>query len=142
MPRTTRSTIRRYSELLYYASMEERYEYLRLGGLVGERTFGSERYLNQRFYTSREWRDVRHYVIARDLGNDLGLSDFPIARNPVIHHMNPMTMEDIRDGNPDILNPEFLITVSHDTHNAIHYGSAKQLPTLHTPRQPGDTKLW
>lgn len=139
---STRTSNRSYRELLYFKTLEERYEYLRLGGYVGERTFGSERYLNQVFYTSAEWRRVRHHVIARDLGNDMGLLEFPISTNPVIHHMNPITREDIINGNPDILNPEYLITVSLKTHNAIHYGDKSQLPRKYAPRQPGDTKLW
>lgn len=133
---------RRYSELRRLETLDERYEYLSLRAQVGVSTFGWERYINQRFYTSREWRDIRHHVIVRDDGCDLGIEDYPISDRPIIHHMNPMTVEDIERGNSDILNPEFLITTSHKTHNAIHYGDASLLPKPMTVRMPGDTKLW
>lgn len=98
--------------------------------------------MNQRFYTSREWRQIRHNVIARDNGCDLGVDGLEIHRGLYIHHMNPMTVEDIASGNPDILDPEFLITVTHSTHNAIHYGDENHLPRGLVERRPGDTKLW
>lgn len=131
-----------YSEIRRLETLEERFDYLMLAGQVGERTFGSERWINQNFYTSREWRNVRNEVIARDLGCDLGVQEFPIFSKPHVHHMNPMSVSDIDEGNFDILNPEFLITVSHQTHNAIHYGTRDGIPQKLVERVPGDTKLW
>ena len=135
--------LRTYTELCRLETFEERFEYLSLKSVVGRYTFGSERYLNQQFYTSRQWRNARRDVIARDDGLDLGVEGFEIYDKVIIHHMNPITIEDVENGNPDILDPELLITVSHDTHNAIHYGdkSRLRLPTL-VERRPGDTKLW
>lgn len=133
---------RKYSELRRLESFEERYKYLALRGQVGELTFGVERYLNQKFYQSREWRLVRDDVIVRDMGCDLGSVGYEIYSGLYIHHMNPMTVADVRDGNPDILNPEFLITCTHQTHNAIHYGDSNLAPRNLEPRKPGDTKLW
>lgn len=134
--------VRKYSELKRLETLEDRYNYLSLRGQVGESTFGWERYVNQRFYTSREWRDIRHHVIVRDNGCDLGVEGFEISNRPIIHHMNPMTVDDISHGNSDILDPEFLITTSHQTHNAIHYGDSSLLPKIFVERMPGDTKLW
>ena len=136
------TTIKSYTELLKRPSFEERYDYLRLGGLVGAATFGSERYLNQKFYTSSEWRRLRSEIIVRDEGLDLGIEDVPIAGKVFIHHMNPIVTRDFQDGNSDILDPEYLISVSHRTHNAIHYGDARLLPKAFQPRQMGDTRLW
>lgn len=133
---------RNYSELRQLLTFEERFLYLQLRGQVGQPTFGTERWVNQQFYTSRQWRDVRHEVIARDNGCDLGIEGYDIHSGLYIHHMNPMTIEDIESGNPDILDPRFLITVTHDTHNAIHYGNASLLPRPVIDREPGDTKLW
>lgn len=133
---------RNYSDLRQLLTFEERFQYLKLKGQVGEATFGADRWINQKFYTSRQWRDVRHEVIARDNGCDLGIEGYDIHSGLYIHHMNPMTIEDIESGNPDILDPRFLITVTHDTHNAIHYGDASLLPRPVIERQPGDTKLW
>ena len=134
--------IRTYSELSQLATFDERFEYLSIRAGVGVATFGWERYLNQRFYTSREWRDTRHIVIARDLGCNLGVPGYDIFDRITIHHMNPITAEDVETGNPEILDPEFLITVDHITHNAIHYGNADTLPKPFVERAPGDTKLW
>lgn len=134
--------IRTYSELSQLATFDERFEYLSIRAGVGVATFGWERYLNQRFYTSREWRDTRHVVIARDLGCNLGVPGYDIFDRITIHHMNPITAEDVETGNPEILDPEFLITVDHITHNAIHYGNADTLPKPFVERAPGDTKLW
>lgn len=134
--------IRSYSELSSLATYEERFDYLQLRGKVGGETFGFERWINQRFYRSTQWKQVRNHVIARDLGNDLGSEGFPIFDRIIIHHMNPMTPEDIVDGNPDILNPEYLITTNHNTHNAIHYGDKTLLPGIALERTPGDTTLW
>lgn len=134
--------IRTYTELMQLEAFEDRYKYLQLKGVVGESTFGFDRYLNQRFYRSREWRSLRHRIIVRDNGCDLGIRDREIHQGLYIHHMQPMTIEDIEQGNPDILNAEYLITVSHDTHNAIHYGDEKLLPRKFVERTPGDTRLW
>jgi hypothetical protein len=134
--------IRRYSELRRIETFKERYNYLALHGKVGEATFGFDRYLNQGFYRSSEWRAVRHQVIVRDLGCDLGVEGFEIHDRIYIHHMNPMTMADISDGDPSILDPQFLISTTHRTHNAIHYGDDRLLPKPVVARKPGDTKLW
>lgn len=134
--------IRRYSELRHISDYYERFEYLSLRGVVGEQTFGSERWINQAFYRSTEWRKARRDTIARDLGCDLGISGFEIFSDIHVHHMNPMVVDDLVDFNPDVLNPEFLITVTQRTHNAIHYGDARLLPQIHVERQPGDTTLW
>ena len=134
--------IRRYSELRHIPTFEERFEYLKLNGSVGRETFGFDRYINQRFYTSKEWRDVRHHVIARDLGLDLGAEGYEINSRILIHHMNPIVVDDILHKNDDILDPEFLITTCHNTHNAIHYGDSSLLPKPLVERSRGDTKLW
>lgn len=134
--------IKTYSELRRHESFEERFAYLKLGGVVGRGTFGFDRYLNQDFYRSRSWKLVRRDVIARDLGCDLGVEGHEIFDTVYVHHMNPMVPDDIKHGNMDILNPEFLICVSHKTHNAIHYGDESQIPKPVLFRQPGDTKLW
>ena len=134
--------IRRYSELRHIPTFEERFDYLKLSGSVGRETFGFDRYINQRFYTSKEWRDIRHYVIARDLGLDLGAEGYEINSRILIHHMNPIVVDDILHKNDDILDPEFLITTCHNTHNAIHYGDSSLLPKPLVERSRGDTKLW
>ena len=134
--------IRCYSELRHISDYYERFRYLSLRGVVGDRTFGSERWINQDFYRSREWKQARRDTIARDLGCDLGIEGYEIFSNIHVHHMNPMVAEDIVDFNPDILNPEYLITVTQNTHNAIHYGDESLLPTPVVDRRPGDTTLW
>ena len=134
--------IRTYSELRQLTDFEERYKYLALRGSVGRSTFGFDRYINQQFYTSTQWRQIRHHVIARDLGCDLGVEGYEIHDRIYIHHMNPMTVDDIAHGEDSILNPEFLITTTHRTHNAIHYGDERLLPRPLTERRSGDTKLW
>ena len=134
--------IRRYSELRHIPTFEERFEYLKLNGSVGRETFGFDRYINQRFYTSKEWRDIRHHVITRDLGLDLGAEGYEINSRILIHHMNPIVVDDILHKNDDILDPEFLITTCHNTHNAIHYGDSSLLPKPLVERSRGDTKLW
>lgn len=134
--------IRTYSQLKLLTTFEERFNYLKLSGGVGVETFGHERYMNQQFYRSREWRDLRHTVIARDEGCDLGIPGYEIFDRPIVHHMNPMNPDDIEHGNSDILNPEYLILVTHQTHNAIHYGDASQLTPTFVERRPGDTRLW
>ena len=134
--------IRSYSELRRLGTIQERFEYLKLNGRVGDATFGFDRYINQMFYQSRQWRLVRSEVINRDLGCDLGIEGYDIHGGLYIHHLNPMTKADIVEGDPSILDPEFLITTTLATHNAIHYGDAKQLPRLMVERKPGDTRLW
>lgn len=134
--------IRTYSELRRLDTLEERFKYLSLRGQVGDITFGFDRYLNQRFYTSREWRDIRSHIIVRDNGCDLGVESYDIHDRIYIHHMNPMTVRDIEDGDARILDPEFLISVTHRTHNGIHYGDLSSLPKAVVERRPGDTKLW
>lgn len=128
--------------MLQFFTFEERYDYLRLRASVGDVTFGFDRWINQQFYRSTEWRHVRDRVIARDLGRDLGIEGREIHARPTIHHMNPMRADDIDAGDPDILNIEYLITCSLETHNAIHYGDKSSLVTLPVERQPGDTNSW
>lgn len=134
--------IRRYSELASLGTFEERFEYLRLRGQVGDPTFGYDRWMNQDFYASTQWRQIRHHVIARDQGCDLGVEGFEVFDRIYIHHMNPMSVQDLQDGNEDILDPEFLISCTHRTHNAIHYGNGRHLPRQLVTRRAGDTKLW
>lgn len=133
---------RSYSELLTYSTFEDRFRYLSLRGEVGESTFGSDRWLNQQFYTSREWRDLRHHIIVRDEGCDLAFPGFEVQRRPIIHHINPLTVDDIVHGTDAALDPENLILTQHQTHNAIHYGDESLLPKEFVPRAPGDTQLW
>ena len=134
--------IRTYTELKRLKTFEERFEYLKLKSSVGRDTFGYDRYLNQRFYTSKEWRNIRQHIIARDLGCDLGVEGYEIYDKIIIHHMNPIDPEDIIHGNVDIMDPEFLISTTHQTHNAIHYGNPGNLPNQLVERRPGDTRLW
>ena len=134
--------IRTYSELIQYSTLEDRYHYLKLGGEVGQATFGHDRYLNQTFYRSREWKQIRDHVIVRDEGCDLGIPGYEIHEVIYIHHMNPLTIAHLEAGDDDIINPEFLITTTHRTHNAIHYGDESLLPRQYVPRRPGDTRLW
>jgi hypothetical protein len=134
--------IRTYTELSRLTTLEERYRYLQLSGRVGDQTFGFDRYVNQQFYRSAEWRRLRHHVIARDMGCDLGVQGYEIHNSPYIHHMNPMTLDQIVHGDESILDPEFLVVVTMQTHNAIHYGDASLLPQTVVERRPGDTKLW
>ena len=134
--------IRTYDELMSYDTLEDRFAYLSLSGQVGDSTFGSERWLNQRFYRSREWRDIRQEVIARDLGCDLAIEEYPVHGPPQIHHMNPINVHDIVHATEYLLEPRYLITTSHRTHNAIHYGDENLLPQSWVERKPGDTKLW
>ena len=134
--------IRTYSELITIQTFKERYEYLRLKGFVGEETFGYDRYLNQSFYRSKEWMDIRDYVIVRDNGCDLGIAGHEIHERILIHHMNPISAKDISDANDYLLNPEYLICVSHLTHNAIHYGDESILVTTPIERRKNDTCPW
>lgn len=136
------NTIRRYSELIRIPTFEERYEYLKLSGNVGVDTFGFDRYMNQQFYKSKEWKDLRNYVIARDNGCDLGFEGMEIFGRILIHHMNPISQDDIKHSSDYLLNPEYLICVSHNTHNAIHYGSSDLLPKNPIERRKNDTCPW
>lgn len=134
--------IRSYSELSQLDTFEDRFEYLKLSGGVGRSTFGFDRYINQAFYTSKEWRDVRQHVVVRDNGCDLGILDREIHAEILIHHMNPMSVNDIINREPWIMDPEFLITTTHRTHNNIHYGSTNLAPKVVISRSPRDTRLW
>lgn len=136
------SRIRTYSELSQLQTFEERFEYLKLIGVVGESTFGFDRWVNQRFYTSREWKSTRDYVITRDYGCDLGIPGYEIHYGLLVHHMNPVSLDDIIHGEEWILDPNFLITTSQKTHNAIHYGNSRNLPRVVIDRKVGDTTLW
>ena len=133
---------RSYSELRQYETFKERYYYLRLIGGVGDDTFGFDRWINQYFYASRQWKQVRSVVILRDHGCDLGIFGYEIFSDLMVHHMNPLSKAAIENGEEWILDPEYLITTSLRTHNAIHYGDESQLPRVYIPRSPGDTKLW
>lgn len=134
--------IRTYSELSMYQSFDERFDYLKLDGIVAEETFGFERYLNQVFYSSAEWRRTRDLIIIRDNGCDLGVPGCEIFGRIYVHHINPITSEDIRLRRKWILDPEFLICTSWDTHQAITFGDANLLPKRLIVRTPGDTQLW
>ena len=134
--------IRRYSELIRYDTFLDRYHYLNLVGQVGVETFGLDRYLNQTLYRSSKWRRTRDQVIIRDNGCDLGFKGFDIAGRIIVHHINPLTVQDIEDDVDEIYDPEFLICCSFETHNAIHYGDERLLPALPVERRPGDTCPW
>lgn len=133
---------RRYSELRRLDTFEDRYKYLVLKGQVGAATFGFDRYINQQFYRSREWRRLRDEVIVRDNGCDLGIAGYEIHEGLLVHHVNPMLLDDIRHGDDAILDPEYLITTTLKTHNAIHYGDERLIPKQLVERRRGDTKLW
>lgn len=133
---------RSYSELILLPTFEERFRYLMLGGLVGESTFGSSRYLNQRFYTSYEWRTFRRDMILRDLGCDLGIDGHDINGIVHLHHLNPLTVDDIVNHTELLLDPENVICTSGDTHKAIHYGDQSYLLSFYQERRPGDTTPW
>lgn len=134
--------MRTFDELSQLQTFEERFKYLQLNGSVGMDTFGFDRYLNQLFYNSKEWKSIRDFVIVRDNGCDLAVPGHEIFGKVYIHHMNPIDQRDIVDRSDFLLDPNFLICVSHKTHNAIHYGDEKQLDTKPAERFAGDTKLW
>lgn len=134
--------IRTYQEMIQFYTLEERFRYLQLSGDVGRTTFGFDRYLNQRFYTSTEWKHIRNDVIARDNGCDLGVEGYDIYSKIIIHHMNPISLDDLTHHNDDILNPDFLVSTVLNTHNAIHYGDETLLALPLVERRPGDTMLW
>lgn len=134
--------IRTYTELLTLETFEERFEYLRLRGSVGQATFGFDRYLNQLFYRSQRWRQLRNEIIIRDGACDLAMFGFDIHDRIFIHHMNPLTEEDLLHDREHMYDPEFLICTSFNTHNAIHYSDTSLLKEQYVERQPGDTILW
>lgn len=134
--------IRTYSELITLPTFEERFRYLQLNGKVGEDTFGFDRYLNQVFYRSQRWKEIRDQVIIRDNGCDLGVDGYEIHDKILIHHMNPITLRDIERESDLLMDPEYLISVTHNTHNAIHYGDEKLLVTAPIERMKNDTCPW
>jgi hypothetical protein len=131
-----------YTDLIKRDQFLSRFRYAMLGGELGVATFGFDRHLNQAFYASHEWKRVRDQVIIRDAACDLGVPGHEIMDRVLVHHMNPIRVEDLIHFNDDLLNPEYLICVSTRTHNAIHFGDERQLPRPFADRQPGDTKLW
>lgn len=136
-------SIRTYSELITLVTFEDRFNYLRLDGEIGKETFGFDRIFNQRFYTSKEWKDIRDFVIVRDNGCDLGIEGHEIhGQRIIIHHLNPISLDDIDKRSDILLNPEYLITTIHSTHNAIHYGDENQLITSPVERSMNDTCPW
>lgn len=134
--------IKRYSELILLPTFEERYKYLQLNGAIGNETFGFDRYINQMFYRSQEWKHVRDYVIVRDNGCDLGIEGHEIRGKILIHHMNPIGIKDIQQVNKILLDPEYLITTMLSTHNAIHYGDESLLVKDPIERSKNDTCPW
>lgn len=142
MNTNTSTIIRTYSELITIPTFLARYEYLKLDGQVGRETFGFDRYLNQQFYHSDEWRSIRDFIITRDLGCDLGLEGYEIHGRIYIHHMNPITVKDIKDYTDYLIDPEYMICTTHNTHNAIHYGDSSLLIAEPVERTPFDTCPW
>lgn len=135
-------SIRTYSELIRLQTFEERFDYLDLKGIVGDTTFGSRRYLNQILYRMPEWKSARNKVIIRDNGCDLGIPELKIASIIVVHHMNPITIDDILNHNPDVFNPEYLISAADMTHKAIHYSCKDLIPKSPIERSKNDTCPW
>ena len=133
--------IRTYSELIKMNTFKDRVQYLKLDGIVGETTYGFDRWINQTFYKSREWRQIRTDIISRDMGCDLGITGREILGKIFIHHLNPIMAYDIVHAKQTVFDPEYLITCSFDTHNFIHYGRVSA-PNVVIERQEGDTKLW
>lgn len=131
-----------YSELITIPTFKERYLYLKLDGVVGRETFGHDRYLNQLLYNSMEWREFRDGILIRDNGCDLACIGFEIPVRPIIHHIDPITVEDVLKRHPKVFDPENVITVSHNTHEAIHYGSENLLIIAPIERRPNDTCPW
>lgn len=134
--------MRSYRELIALSTFEERYEYLRIAQQVGVETFGFSRYLNQRLYSSIEWRNLRHQIVVRDDGCDLAMNGYPVGDRGVIHHINPITLDQLTHGDDAIFDPDNLILCSWKTHQAIHYGSIDQLTIKPIERRPGDTCPW
>ena len=135
-------SIRTYSELILLSTFEERFKYLQLNGRVGDDTFGFDRYINQKFYSSAEWKRIRDIVIMRDNGCDLALKGYEIYGRILIHHMNPITVKDVELSTEYLMNPEYLICVTHNTHNAIHYGDEKLITKGPVVRTKNDTCPW
>ena len=135
-------TIRTYSELIRFPTFKERFRYLQLQSIVGKETFGFDRYLNQAFYRSDEWKRIRNMVIVRDNGNDLAFNGHEIYGRIIVHHLNPVTVDDIVNRTKFLLDPEYLVCVTPETHNAIHYGDESQLIAMPPQRKPGDTCPW
>jgi hypothetical protein len=133
---------RTYTELSSLETFEERYRYLELRGILGQETFGFDRWVNQRFYKSYEWENVRDYIINRDNGCDLGVPGYEIYSGLIVHHMNPISLDEVKHGDDSLIDPEFLITTSLRTHNAIHYGDESLIPREPITRRRGDTTLW
>lgn len=134
--------IKTYSELITLPTFEERYRYLKIGGRIGEETFGFDRYLNQIYYRSQKWKSVRDYVIIRDNGCDLGMPGHEIYGKIIVHHMNPITIDDIEKESAFLTDPEYLICTILNTHNAIHYGDESLLITAPVERTKNDTCPW
>ena len=133
---------RTYSELIQFSTFEERFKYLSLDGQVGEETYGFDRWMNQAFYRSSEWKQIRNHVIVRDSGCDLGILGREIRERIIVHHMNPIMVHDIQFATEYLLNPEFLICTTHNTHQAIHYGDERLLISEPIVRTPNDTCPW
>lgn len=134
--------LKSYRNLILLPTFEERYNYLKLSGIVGESTFGFDRVLNQEFYTSKEWRQFRYKMIARDEGCDMGHPDFPIGGRVILHHINPLLIEDFENSSDALFDPDNVICVSEATHNAIHFGDESLLPAEPLIRTPNDTCPW
>lgn len=134
--------IRCYKDLSRLESFMERYQYLKIHGKVGEETFGLDRYINQSLYKSQRWKNIRSQVIIRDNGCDLGVDGHEIDRYIVVHHMNPITLEDIEEERDVVFDPEYLICCTSRTHQAIHFGDEELLPKDYVERRPNDTCLW
>ena len=133
---------KRYSELKNFKTFEEKYNYLKLTGSVGQETFGFDRYLNQILYRSEEWKQLRQKIILRDNGCDLGTPGYEIFSKPIIHHLNPITLEELLENSPKIFDPENLITTTLQTHNAIHYGNFNNINKEPVTRSANDTSPW
>lgn len=131
-----------YTELIRHSSFEDRFNYLKLSNIVGEETFGFDRWLNQRFYSSKEWQSIRDFVIIRDGGCDMAMEGYEIGGKIYVHHMNPITQSDLIHTSDFLIDPEYLVCVSHETHNAIHYGDISLLQTDPIIRTPNDTCSW
>ena len=134
--------LRTYSALCRLRTLEERFEYLRLNGIVGDELFGYARYLNQEFYHGAQWRDVKERVVIRDGGYDLGVPGYKIVGQIYVHHMNPITLEQLKRNDPVLLDPEYLISCSYNTHQAVTWGNPLLLPQPIILRRPGDTCPW
>lgn len=134
--------IKTYTELITFPTFEERFEYLKFNSSIGKTTFGFERYLNQKLYQSREWKRARRDVIVRDKSCDLAFLDRETFGSVIIHHINPITVEDIERGHACLFDLDNLVCVTSDTHNALHYGDISLIPSLPTERRKGDTCPW